>query len=163
MDLFVDDVFTIVATTVPGGLNVTYVQDDSGVYSVDDKGVVTALKNGTGSVLVKVGGDGVYVENTTIVTVSVSKIGTEIYVANETVDLKVNGEVPTGVTLTPADAGNVTYTISNSSVVKVENGKIIGLKVGNATITVSFAENIKYLAAENKTINVTVRYFGFIC
>ena len=157
LDLFVDDVFTIVATTVPGGLNVTYVQDDSGVYSVDDKGVVTALKNGTGSVLVKVGGDGVYVENTTIVTVSVSKIGTEIYVANETVDLKVNGEVPTGVTLTPADAGNVTYTISNSSVVKVENGKIIGLKVGNATITVSFAENIKYLAAENKTINVTVR------
>ena len=115
------------------------------------------MKNGTGSVLVKVGGDGVYVENTTIVTVSVSKIGTEIYVANETVDLKVNGEVPTGVTLTPADAGNVTYTISNSSVVKVENGKIIGLKVGNATITVSFAENIKYLAAENKTINVTVR------
>ena len=73
VDLNVDDTFTIVPTTVPEGLNVTYVPDESGVYSVDDNGVVTALKNGTGSIIVKVGGDGVYAENTTTVTVTVSK------------------------------------------------------------------------------------------
>ncbi|WP_296861683.1 right-handed parallel beta-helix repeat-containing protein, partial [uncultured Methanobrevibacter sp.] len=71
LDLFVGDNFTIVATTTPEGLNVTYVQDDSGVYIVDKNGVVTALKNGTGSVLVKIGGDGVYAENSTIVNITV--------------------------------------------------------------------------------------------
>ena len=44
LNLFVDDSFTIVATTVPEGLNVTYMPDNSGVYSVDENGLVTALK-----------------------------------------------------------------------------------------------------------------------
>ncbi len=157
LDLFVGDNFTIVATTTPEGLNVTYVQDDSGVYIVDENGVVTALKNGTGSVLVKIGGDGVYAENSTIVNITVSKVPTEIKVTNATLDLKVGGEIETGATLIPADAGNLTYTINNPSIVKVEDGKIIALKEGNATITVSFTGNKKYLPAENKTVNVTVR------
>ncbi|WP_296885873.1 Ig-like domain repeat protein, partial [uncultured Methanobrevibacter sp.] len=157
LDLFVGDNFTIVATTTPEGLNVTYVQDDSGVYIVDENGVVTALKNGTGSVLVKIGGDGVYAENSTIVNITVSKVPTEIKVTNATLDLKVDGEIETGATLIPADAGNLTYTINNPSIVKVEDGKIIALKEGNATITVSFTGNKKYLPAENKTVNVTVR------
>ncbi|WP_407432593.1 Ig-like domain repeat protein, partial [Methanobrevibacter sp.] len=157
LNLEIGQNFTIVATTTPEGLDVTYVQDDSGVYIVDKNGVVTALKNGTGSVFVKIGGDGIYAKNSTIVNVTVSKVPTEISVLNDTLDLKVDGVVETGATLTPADAGNLTYTVSNPSIVKVENGKITALKEGNATITVSFAGNKKYLAAENKTINVTVR------
>ena len=128
LDLEIGDTFVINATTMPEGLNVTYVQDESGVYKVDENGVVTALTNGTGSILVKVGGDGVYAENSTTVTVTVSKVPTEINITNETVDLKANGEVPTGATLTPADAGNLTYTSSNSSVAIVENGKIKGIR-----------------------------------
>ena len=156
LNLKIGQNFTIVATTTPEGINVTYVQDDSGVYIVDENGVVTALKNGTGSVLVKIGGDGVYAENSTIVNVTVSKVPTEIKVTNTTLDLKVDGEIETGATLIPADAGNLTYTVSNPSIVKVEEGKIIALKEGNATITVSFEGNKKYLTAENKTVNVTV-------
>jgi len=60
-------------------------------------------------------------------------------------------------TLTPADAGNVTFTSSNSSVVAVDaksNVKAVG--VGKANITVSFAGDDKYAAAENKTVEVTV-------
>ena len=82
LDLFVDDNFTVVASTNPAGLNVTFVQDDSGVYTVDKNGNVIALKEGTGHILVKVGGDGVYAENTTEITVSVSKIPTEITLTN---------------------------------------------------------------------------------
>ena len=156
LDLLVGDTFTIVANTVPMGLNVTYVQDDSGVYTVDKNGVVTALKNGTGSVLVKIMGDGVYFENSTIINVTVTKVPTEIKVTNATLDLKVDGEIETGATLTPADAGNLTYTVSNPSIVKVDGGKIIALAEGEAIITVSFAGDNKYAAAENKTINVTV-------
>ena len=157
LHLKVNDTFTIVAATVPADLNVTYVIDNSGVVSVDDSGVVTALKNGTASIIVKVGGDGVYAENTTIVTVTVFvPIHTEISVANATVALKVNENVTAGATLTPAGAGNLTYTSSNSSVAIVENGTIKAVGAGNATITVSFTGNDKYAAAENKTINVTV-------
>ena len=156
LDLEIGDTFVINATTSPEGLDVIYVPDESGVYSVDENGVVTALTNGTGSILVKVGGDGVYAENSTTVTVTVSKVPTEINITNETVDLKANGEVPTGATLTPADAGNLTYTSSNSSVAIVENGKIKGIRQGVANITVSFAGDDKYIAAENKTIAVSV-------
>ena len=156
LSLKVDDAFAIVATTAPEGLNVTYVQDDSGVYIVDEDGVVTALKEGKGSVLVKVGGDGVYAENSTVITVTVSKIATEINIANASVDMEVNDVVPTGAALTPADAGNVAYAVSDSSVVKVKDGKIIALAEGEAVITVSFAGNDKYAAAENKTIEVYV-------
>ena len=156
LNLLVGDNFTIVATTVPEGVNVTFVQDDSGVYIVDENGVVTALKNGTGSVLVKVGGDGIYAKNSTIVNVTVSKVPTEITVLNDTLVLEVSDEIAAGATLTPPDAGNLTYSISNSSVVKVEDGKIIALAEGEAVITVSFEGDKKYLEAENKTINVTV-------
>ena len=119
-------------------------------------GVVTALKNGTGSVLVKIGGDGVYAENSTIVTVTVTKVPTEIKVTNTTLNLEVNDEISTGATLSPDDAGNLTYNLSNDGIVKIEDGKIIALKEGNVTITLSFKGNNKYLTAENKTINVTV-------
>ena len=157
LNLEVGQNFTIVANTTPEGINITYVQDDSGVYIVDKNGVVTALKNGTGSVFVKIGGDGIYTENSTIVNITVTKVPTEIKVTNTTLDLKVDGEIETGATLIPADAGNLTYTINNLSIVKIEDGKIIALKDGNAIITVSFKGNNKYAAAKNKTIKVTVK------
>ena len=94
----------------------TYVPDNSGVVSVDNKGVVTALKEGTANITVKVGGDGVYAENTTEITVSVSKIPTEITLTNETLDLIEGYNSSISADLIPADAGNVTFTSSNSSV-----------------------------------------------
>jgi len=156
LDLLVDDTFTIVAATNPDGLTVTFVPDDSGVYTVDENGVVTALREGNGSVLVKVGGDGVYAENFTVVAVNVSKVPTEINLINSTVDLKVNDEIEAGASLTPPYAGNLTFTSSNSSVSKVEDGKIIDVGEGTAVIIVNFAGDNKYAAAENKTITVNV-------
>ena len=156
LDLVAGNTFDIVAVTNPLGLNVTYVEDNSGVVSVDEKGKLTALKGGNATVIVKVGGDGVYALNTTEVKVTVSKVSTEISVENSTIDLKVNGEIDSLATLTPADAGNLTYASSNSSVVRVENGKIKAVGEGSAVITVSFAGDEKYAASENKTIEVTV-------
>ena len=157
-DLLVEDVFTIVTTTTPAGLAVAYIPDDSGVVSVDDNGVVTALKEGTASVTVKVGGDGVYALSSSTVTFTVSKVPTVITVEKATLELKVNDEVPTGASLTPAKAGSLTYTSSNEKVAKVVNGKIQALAEGTATITVSFAGDDKYAAAESKTIDLTIVY-----
>lgn len=93
---------------------------------------------------------------TNVATVTVSKVPTEINVSEATIELEVNDEISTGATLTPAEAGNLAYTSSNTSVAEVEEGKIIALGVGTATITVSFAGDDTYDAAESKTIEVTV-------
>ena len=155
--LFVDDYFSIVAVTSPAGLNVTFVGDNSGVVSVDADGVVTALSEGTATITVKVGGDGIYAENSTVVTFTVLKISTEITIDSASLDMFVGDEALIVANLTPEDAGNVTFTSSNESVVEVDvQGNVIAQGKGQAIITVSFAGNNKYAAAENRTINVTV-------
>ena len=96
------------------------------------------------------------------------KIQTEISLDEPPFGYKFNvfDEVGTGATLTDVVSSTavtdenvtLTYTSSNESVAKVVNGKIQALAVGTATITVSFAGNDKYAAAESKTITVTVVY-----
>ena len=96
------------------------------------------------------------------------KIQTKISLDEPPFGYKFNvfDEVGTGATLTdvvsstPVTDENVTLTYSsdNESVAKVVNGKIQALAEGTATITVSFAGNDKYAAAESKTITVTVVY-----
>ena len=73
-----------------------------------------------------------------------------------TLELKVGDEVSTGASLTPAKAGNLVYASSDEKVAVVKDGKIKALAAGTATITVSFAGDAKYAAAESKTIAVTV-------
>ena len=156
LDLLVGDTFTIVANTTPDDLNVTYNPDGSGVVSVDNNGVVTALKNGAATIVVKVGGDGKYAENTTTVTVTV-KVPTEITVDSTSLNLFVGDETVIIANLTPPDAGNVTFTSSDDSIVTVDNrGNVIANAIGQAIITVSFAGDNKYAAAQNKTIVVKV-------
>ena len=97
-------------------------------------------------------------DNVTITngTISISKTPTAITVENETLELLVDDSIATCATLTPADAGELTFTSNNTTVAKVEDGKIIAVGKGTAIITVSFAGNDDYAAAEDKTINVDV-------
>ena len=100
-----------------------------------------------------VGLDNVTITNATI---SISKTPTEITVENATLELLVGDSIGTGAALTPADAGELTFTSNNITVAKVEDGKIIAVGEGTAIITVSFSGNDDYAAAEDKTINVDV-------
>ena len=157
LDLSVGDTFTIVATTVPDDLNVTYVPDNAGVVSVDENGVVTALKNGTATIVVKVGDGKVYAENSTIVSVTVNKIPTEIIVEQGTADLNVGDEFNPVVSLMPSNVGNLSFQSDDADVALVNGyGIITAVGEGEATITVSFSGNKKYAAAESKNITVTV-------
>ena len=91
------------------------------------------------------------------VNITVNKLSTEIILANETLDLKVGDEVTDLANLTPAGAGNLTFTSSNEDLVFVEdNVTIVANSQGQAIITVSFVGNENYTAAENKTITVNV-------
>ena len=157
LDLFVGDTFDLTATTAPADLNVTFVPDNSGVVDVSDNGKVTAIKEGTATITVKVGGDGVYAENSTTVNVSVSKIPAEIVVQNDTVDLMVGEEFDPVVGLMPSGAGNLSFKSSNVDVVLVNgHGFVLAIGEGNATVTVAFDGNEKYAAvSRNITVSVT--------
>ena len=60
-----------------------------------------------------------------------------INITNEKIELSVGDEIESGASLNPADAGNLTFTSSNSSIAKVEKGNIIAVGEGTANITVT--------------------------
>ena len=159
LDLDVNDTFTIVAVTTPEGLNVTYVPDNSGVVSVDDNGLVTAIKEGTAIITVKVGGDGVYAENSTNVTVTVRN--RENPTINVSADEVIAGQNTTISVELPEDAtGNVTATVNGETFVSpVVDGKanitIPDLDAGNYTVPVSYSGDEKYKNV-TKDVNLTV-------
>ncbi|MBR0058814.1 MAG: Ig-like domain repeat protein, partial [Methanobrevibacter sp.] len=127
------------------------------VATVDKKGIVTAVGEGTAIITLSVGDDEIYAKNSTNVSVTVSKIPTEISADPTSLDLLIGNESQIVATLTPRDAGNVTFTSNDEDVVTVDaNGNIIAVGNGNATITLSFEGDEKYAAAENKTISVNV-------
>ncbi len=115
-----------------------------------DEILYNASESGNGSVTGKF-------ENAYYTIILKNKIATEIIVKNDTLELELNDIVDSGATLNPADAGILNYTSNNESVAIVENGKIIAVDEGTATITVSFSGNDDYSAAKNKTIVVTVK------
>ena len=157
MELNVSDSGVIKYTTNPKGLDVTFVADNSGVVSVDEKGTVKALKEGKANITVKVGDDKVYAKNSTVITIIVSKIPTEINVNNHTLDLGVDDKVDSVAELLPSDAGKLNFTSSDEKVVVVDdNGTFTAVGVGSANVTVSFDGNNKFEAAESKIVYVTV-------
>ena len=121
LDLEVEDNFTIIATTTPDGLNVNFTSSDDSVVTVDNEGNVKAIGKGRATITVSVGGDGVYVLNSTDVTVSVRdkpvpkkdlNITASTFTLGENVTVIVTGfENATGnVTVTAAD-NNYTSSI----------------------------------------------------
>ena len=156
MKLFVGENGTIVSTTNPDGLTVNYTSSDESVVTVDVQGNVEAIGEGSAVITVSVGNGEFFAYNSTEVSVTVSKIPTEIILTNDTFDLKVNEWVSDVANLTPEGAGNLTFVSSDESIVLASDGMIFAQGKGSATVTVSFAGNDKYAAAINKTINVNV-------
>ena len=157
MKLNVSDSGVIKYNTNPKGLNVTFVADNSGVVSVDEDGTVKALKEGKANITVKVGDDKVYAKNSTVITVTVSKIPTRIDLNNHTLDLGVDDKVDSVAELLPSDAGKLNFTSSDENVVVVDaNGTFTAVGTGSANVTVSFKGNNRYTAAESRIVYVTV-------
>ena len=159
LELFVEDTYAINATTVPDFLikyyTTNYTSSDESVATVDKNGTVTAVGEGNAIITVTVGDDKIFAKNSTTVNVTVSRIPTEITVANETLEMNPLDIAAINATLKPAEAGSLTYNTTNSSVAIVLFGNIIAVGEGEATITVSFNGTERYAASE-KTIDVTV-------
>ena len=138
-------------------LELTYTSSNTSVVRVI-LGEIVAVGEGEATITVSFNGDVRYeaAESKTI-DVTVTKIPTEITVEEDTIEMAPLDAVPTGVSLTPAEAGFVSYVSSNSSVATVFLGQIIAVGEGTATITVSYNGTVRYTAAESKTIEVTVK------
>ena len=149
------------------GLGIGYHSNDESIATVDGNGNITAVGEGTTTITLTAGGYGFYKKGYRNVTVTVTKVvATEIAVDNTTVLLAVGEEIPSVAHLILHEKSNLlsaalnpfdlTYTVSNTSVVKVEDNLFKGVGEGNALITVSFNGFGKYAPALNKTIDVIV-------
>ncbi len=157
MALNVGEIGAVKYSAVPKGLDVSFVEDGSGVVSVDEHGIVTALKQGSANITITVGDNKKYALNSTIICVDVHGLPSKIIIENDTLDMVIGDVVDPGVTLMPSDAGNLSFTVSDENIVLVNGlGVITAVGEGNATVTVSFGGNDKYLPS-NATITVSVK------
>jgi len=158
IDLFVDNESKINYILKPDGATgeIKFISDNPDVVCVNTTtGVIKALNEGNANIKIQfTGGD--YDDSNATVTVTVSRISTEITLANSSFALKVDDVVDSGAGLSPSGAGNLTYTSSDVGVVKVVDGKLVAVGEGSAVVNVSFAGDYKYLPAQNKTISVSV-------
>ena len=158
IDLFVDNESKINYILKPDGATgeIKFISDNPDVVYVNTTtGVIKALNEGNANIKIQfTGGD--YDDSNATVTVTVSRISTEITLANSSFALKVDDVVDSGAGLSPSGAGNLTYTSSDVGVVKVVDGKLVAVGEGSAVVNVSFAGDYKYLPAQNKTISVSV-------
>lgn len=121
-----------------------YSSSDEAVATVDEEGVITAIKEGQSTITVEVGSRGRKAEFT--LTVAKKVIAVESVVLDEAVrggiELELGGtfELASKVTVLPENATNkaVTYSSSDEAKVTVSNdGVITAVAEGSATITVT--------------------------
>ena len=136
--------FQLIGTISPSTANVyleqTWTSSNTSVANVDKNGRVTALKNGDATITVSTGN-----KKTATCKVKVVTSPTNIAITNENVILdltEINGkkEEQLITSITPSTANVYTklkWESDNEEIVKVdENGKVLGIKNGSATITV---------------------------
>ena len=134
-----------------GDTEVTWSSSDEEVATVKD-GIVTALKEGTTTITATIDG----VSETCEVTVKEIPLES-IAIEEQNVQLKINEEKQLTILYNPEDTTDdktAVWSSSDESVVKVsEDGKITGLKVGTATITVTVGDKT---ATTEVTVNQEV-------
>ena len=135
---------------------VTWSSSNTNVVSVDQNGNIKALKEGTAKIRVTAqDGSGKYVEAS--VTVESSKptnvLVTGVSLNASTVKMYVGQSYQLIHTIKPSNATNkgVTWSSSNTNVVSVSNGKIVGKSSGKARITVTTNDG-RYSAYTDVTV-----------
>lgn len=125
---------------------------NSSIATIDD-GVVTALAQGVSDIKVFLDlnsnafydeGEPFDVCNLTVAEPPVQSIAVSSVTLNESsLSLQINEEKTLSATVLPANSTekNITWLSSSADVVSVNNGKIVGLKAGNATIIAYVDEN----------------------
>ncbi len=117
--------------------SVTWTSSDPTIASVDEYGIVKALKKGTATITAKTD-DGGFTATCVITVNEGDKKVTGITLTPTTNTIKPGDSFIITPTVTPSDAADksVTWSSSDSSIAKVDStGKVTALKAGTATIT----------------------------
>ena len=116
---------------------------DNTVASVNDSGLVTALKEGAATIKVTVTSGRFTKEDTCLVTVVQPVSG--VTLDKTSASLKVGDNVKLTPTVLPNNATNkaVTWATSDSNVATVNDGLVSAIKSGSATITVTTVDGNK--------------------
>lgn len=127
---------TLIATVTPDNAsdkNVSWSSSNPQAISVDDTGKVTAIQEGEATITAKAG------DKTAECKVQVFIAVSSIELNKTTLALTVGEERSLTATVKPENATDKTtvWTSSDDSIVSVENGKLIAIKVGVVTITAS--------------------------
>ncbi len=160
ISLFIDDDVNINATLIPadaGKLN--YISNDTGIVTIDENGQMTAVSLGTAKITISYYGQGKYLSSQRNVTVSVTRIFTEIDF-RDVLNMEVGHAYTINPTLLPSRSiGKLTFKSSNESCVEInDNGFISSVSSGTAVIYIKYAGNEKYMPCEhNLTVNVSPR------
>lgn len=148
---------TLTATVAPAeatNKKVTWKSDKPEIASVDANGKVTGVKAGEATITVTTE-DGSKTA-TCKVTVTIPVTGVTLNKTSTTIAVEVIEELT--ATITPANATNqkVTWKSSDPAVARVKsNGKVLGVSVGEATITVTTEDG-------GKTATCKVRVLPFV-
>ena len=160
VSIAVNEVLQVNATVIPYDAWIKYLtyevveESEPDMVKITKKGVLTAKKTGNVTIRISaIGGEG---EGTVkYVTYNISELALDrIALEKESETIFVGASVDLQVYFSPMNASykDLTYTSSDESIAKVENGKVTGLKGGTAVITVRSARYPSVTAIFNVTI-----------
>lgn len=161
----VGEKFTVAATLTPAveGAEIKYVSNASNVASVNETtGEVTVNAVGTAKITASYAGNDTYAKSEksyTINAIDASKTATSISFPKTSYTYQYGEDdgvaiIENVATILPADAGKLTYSITNPEGIEIASLDTDGTtvmvdtkKVGTATVTASFAGNDTYAAS----------------
>lgn len=133
---------TELKATVTGNADttVTWTSSDTSVATVNENGLVTGVAEGTATITATSKADQTKTATCSI-TVKPVAIVSSITLDKTTAEVEVGKEIAIGATVVPTEGVSVKWTSSNEEIATVNNGKVSGVKVGEATITAILVEN----------------------
>jgi len=156
------DTYTVKPVYYPSNLSsnlITWKSSNTNVVTVDRKGNLNALANGTATITAQMGNKTssmiVVVGNNTGTTTPTVINPTAVYFSLGSYTVKVGETVTPGIILSPSNAiRNFTYYSNNNNIATYKNGVVTGIAPGTATISVT-TSNGKTAMAQVTVINKT--------
>lgn len=141
-EMYIGETVQLSATVLPSDAtdkSVTWTSSKQSVATVSSTGKVTAIDEGVSTITASAGGK----SSTCVVTVSKKNIAVTSVTLNKSTLELVEGETETLVaTVAPADATDKTvkWSSSNPNVATVENGEVVAIAEGSASITATASD-----------------------
>ena len=135
--------------------NLIYAVENPEIIEIDENGNIKGLKVGSTKITISYDENGRFLPSNKLVNVNVLINPSEI-AAPENISLNLTESSSIGAQLVKPTDGQLTYRSNDEQIITVDgNGVITAHKLGNTTVTISYAGNENYTAS-SKTVKVNV-------